>query len=252
MALNPFRSEAEAYRFVWLTIGYFGLIVAGALINRWLGLAVFIVLSAARALLLLPPRRTADEGSRADQGAYSEDERRILVIANETVGGETLRETIRQRSEGWRAQVLVVTPALNTPLKHWVSDGDQARDAAQGRLERSLARLNDAGIEARGEIGDGEPLQAIEDALRTFGADEIIISTHPEAGRTGWRRASSPTPASASRSRSHTSSSTWNARVKRFAREAGPGTVPERGTVPSNRWRFAWRFLGTAPSGDSP
>ena len=46
MALNPFRSEAEAYRFVWLTIGYFGLIVAGAVINRWLGLAVFIVLSA--------------------------------------------------------------------------------------------------------------------------------------------------------------------------------------------------------------
>jgi hypothetical protein len=44
--LNPFRSEAEAYRFVWLTIGYFGLIVAGALINRWVGLAVFIVLSA--------------------------------------------------------------------------------------------------------------------------------------------------------------------------------------------------------------
>ena len=42
---NPFRSEAEAYRFVWLTIGYFGLIVAGALINRWLGLAVFIVLT---------------------------------------------------------------------------------------------------------------------------------------------------------------------------------------------------------------
>ena len=47
MALNPFRSEAEAYRFVWLTIGYFGLIVAGAVINKWLGLAVFIVLSAA-------------------------------------------------------------------------------------------------------------------------------------------------------------------------------------------------------------
>ena len=46
MPLNPLRSEAEAYRFVWLTIGYFGLIVAGALINKWLGLAVFVVLSA--------------------------------------------------------------------------------------------------------------------------------------------------------------------------------------------------------------
>ena len=185
MALNPFRSEAEAYRFVWLTIGYFGLIVAGALINKWLGLAVFIVLSA---LVLFFYFRGGERRTRvlAPTRAHTpEDERRILVIANETVGGETLRETIRQRSEGRRAQVLVVTPALNTPLKHWVSDGDQARDAAQGRLDRSLARLNDAGIEARGEIGDGEPLQAIEDALRTFGADEIIISTHPE-GRSNW------------------------------------------------------------------
>jgi len=183
--LNPFRSEAEAYRFVWLTIGYFGLIVAGALINRWLGLAVFIVLSAIvlffyfrrgerRTTILAPTRSRTPE-----------NERRILVIANETVGGETLRETIRRRSEGARAEVLVVTPALNTPLRHWVSDDDQARDAAQERLDRSLARLKEADIEARGEIGDGEPLQAIEDALRTFGADEIIISTHPE-GRSNW------------------------------------------------------------------
>jgi len=185
MPLNPFRSEAEAYRFVWLTIGYFGLIVAGALINRWLGLAVFVVLSAIvlffyfrrgerRPPVLAPTRR---------RGA--EDERRILVVANETVGGETLRKTIRERSAGFRTQVLVVSPALNSPLKHWVSDDDEAREAAQERLDRSLARLREAGIEARGEIGDGEPLQAIEDALRTFGAEEIIISTHPE-GRSNW------------------------------------------------------------------
>ena len=49
---------------------------------------------------------------------------------------------------------------------------------------RSL-RGGEAGISARGEVGDSEPLQAIEDALRTFGADEIIISTHPE-GRSNW------------------------------------------------------------------
>jgi hypothetical protein len=183
--LNPFRSEAEAYRFVWLTIGYFGLIVAGALINRWLGLAVFIVLSA---IVLFFYFRRGERRTRVlapTRSRTPENERRILVIANETVGGETLRDTIRQHSEGARGEVLVVTPALNTPLKHWVSDDDQARDAAQERLDRSLSRLREAGIEARGEIGDGEPLQAIEDALRTFGADEIIISTHPE-GRSHW------------------------------------------------------------------
>jgi nucleotide-binding universal stress UspA family protein len=185
MPLNPFRSEAEAYRFVWLTIGYFGLIVAGALINRWLGLAVFVVLSAIVLFFYFRRGERQPPVLAPTRRRGAEDERRILVVANETVGGETLRKTIRERSAGFRTQVLVVSPALNSPLKHWVSDDDEAREAAQERLERSLARLREAGIEARGEIGDGEPLQAIEDALRTFGAEEIIISTHPE-GRSNW------------------------------------------------------------------
>ncbi len=184
MPLNPFRSEAEAFRFVWLTIGYFGLIVAGALINRWLGLAVFVVLSAIVVWSYF--RRGERRRERVVRPApHAEDERRILVVANETVGGETLRDRIRDSSWGYRAQVLVVSPALNSPLKHWTSDDDAAREAAQARLDRSLARLREAGIDARGEIGDGEPVQAIEDALRTFGADEVIISTHPE-GRSNW------------------------------------------------------------------
>ena len=182
---NPFRSEADAYRFVWLTIGYFALIAFGALINRWLGLAVFIVLTGAVAYWYFRHGERERPPLTAPRARSAEDERRILVIANETVGGEALRTRITQRSEGYRANVLVVTPALNTPLKHWVSDEDDARNAAQQRLERSLARLREAGIDARGQIGDGEPLQAIEDALRTFGADEIIISTHPE-GRSHW------------------------------------------------------------------
>jgi GABA permease len=49
----------------------------------------------------------------------------------------------------------------------------------------SLAALADEGVEARGEVGDDDPMQAIEDALRTFGADEIIVSTHPP-GRSNW------------------------------------------------------------------
>ena len=107
------------------------------------------------------------------------------MIANETVGTGELLSCIQKRAEGVREHVLVVTPALNSPLKHWTSDEDDARTAAQDRLDRSLAQLRAAGIDARGEVGDGDPLQAMEDALRTFGADEIIISTHPE-GRSNW------------------------------------------------------------------
>jgi hypothetical protein len=124
------------------------------------------------------PVRTAPRPSGAN-------ERRILVIANETVGGQMLRQMILSKAEGVDEQVLVVVPALNSPLRHWASDDDNARAAAADRLEQSLQRLKDGGVEATGIVGDGDPLQAAEDALRTFGADEIVISTHPE-GKSHW------------------------------------------------------------------
>ena len=81
--------------------------------------------------------------------------------------------------------MLVVSPALNSKLRHWASDEDGARAAAEERLGRSVAALEQLGFAAAGEVGDADPVQAIEDALRTFGPDVIIISTHPE-GRSNW------------------------------------------------------------------
>ena len=184
--INPLRSEAEAFRFVLASLAYFAVIVLAAVLGgRWVGLAVFIALSALVVGWWVRARRSEQPVPTRPTRQSAAGERRVLVIANETVGGETLRDCIRQKTEGYREEVLVVTPALNSPLKHWASDEDGARAAAQRRLDASLARLRDAGVDARGEVGDGEPLQAIEDALRTFGADEIIISTHPE-GRSHW------------------------------------------------------------------
>ncbi len=185
MARNPFRSEAEAYRFLLLTVGYFALIVAAAAIATWLGVVVFTGLTAVAVWRWLrsrseePVQRTSV--TRRDSG----DARRILVIANETVGGEELLAILRRKAEGVHAHVLVVCPALNSQLRTWASDEDGARAAAQTRLDASLAQLARDGIQAEGEVGDGDPLQAIEDALRTFGVDEIVISTHPE-GRSHW------------------------------------------------------------------
>ena len=182
--INPLRSEAEAFRFLIASIVYFGAIVIAVVIDKWLGLVVFIVLSAIVVAWWLRARREERPRQTAPR-PHAEGELRILVVANETVGGETLRSMILDKSYGVREEVLVVTPALNSPLKHWVSDEDDARAAAQERLDASLAKLAEAGVQARGEVGDGDPLQAMEDALRTFGADEIIISTHPE-GRSHW------------------------------------------------------------------
>jgi nucleotide-binding universal stress UspA family protein len=111
--------------------------------------------------------------------------RRILVISNETVTGTVLHQAIRFRAKNVGGEVLVVAPALNSRVRHWMSDVDAARAAAEERLEASLKRLKRAGIRATGQIGDGDPLQAIGDALSVFAADEIIIATHPEA-RSHW------------------------------------------------------------------
>ena len=181
---NPFKSEAEAFRLVILALGYFGLIVIAAAINRWFGLAVFVLLTGVAIAWMVrarrePPVRTTSMRRSAP------GERRILVIANETVGGETLREEIRRRAEDYEERVRVICPTLLSRVRFVASDEDAARAQAQERLAHSLSRLREIGVNCDGEVGEADPLQAIEDQLRTFGADEIIISTHPE-GRSLW------------------------------------------------------------------
>jgi GABA permease len=181
---NPFRTEADAFRLVWATIAYFALIVIGAVINTWLGVAVFVIETAVIAWLLLTRGRREKPVLQAPPG-HPEGERRILVIANETVAGSELLREVARKAEGSNERVLVVVPALNSPLKHWVSDEDGAREQAQERLDRSLAAMREAGVAAEGEIGDADPLQAIEDGIRTFAPDELVISTHPPE-RSHW------------------------------------------------------------------
>ena len=109
--------------------------------------------------------------------------RKVLVIANETVAGRELMDAVKERAEG--GEVLVVAPALNTRLRHLFADVDKAREAAEGRLHESLKHLEEAGIHARGAVGDTDPVRAMGDALFEFDADEIVISTHPP-GRSNW------------------------------------------------------------------
>ena len=106
---------------------------------------------------------------------------RVLVVANETVASDVLRDVIDVRA-GEGADVLVVAPALTGRLAFWSSAHDAARRAAEERLVVCLASLRSCGIEAEGYVGDADPLLAIDDAMRLFGADEIVVATHPEGG----------------------------------------------------------------------
>jgi nucleotide-binding universal stress UspA family protein len=84
------------------------------------------------------------------------------------------------QAEVANADVLVVAPALNSRLRHWLSDEDDARRRAQERAAALVERLERCGVRAEGRVGDADPLQAIADALRTFPADAIVIASRPE------------------------------------------------------------------------
>jgi hypothetical protein len=111
--------------------------------------------------------------------------RRILVIANRTCPCPTLAEAVARRASAAPIDVLIVAPALNSRLRHWLSDVDEALARAQERLDLAITALQRRGMVARGEIGDADPLLAIADALANFPAEEIMIATLPP-GRSNW------------------------------------------------------------------
>jgi GABA permease len=107
---------------------------------------------------------------------------RILVIANRTCPCPTLADEVARRTPD---DVLVVAPALNSRLRHWVSDIDGAVAKAHDRLELAVAALRARGVSVRGEIGDANPVVAIADAIAEFPASEIVIATLPP-GHSNW------------------------------------------------------------------
>lgn len=185
--INPLRSEEDAFRFTLIVAVLVSpVVLAAVLISTAAALVVGggVILGVLVGLFVLKrdePKEKMLFGQPRGTG-----EKRILVLANETLGGEALRREIAHRMAGEAAEVFVVCPALNvSKVKHWVSDEDEARREAQKRLDEVLERLDREGVPVKGDIGDADPIQAMEDALRLFPAHEAIISTHPP-GRSNW------------------------------------------------------------------
>jgi hypothetical protein len=72
--------------------------------------------------------------------------------------------------------MLVVAPASDISRLDWLTNADDdARTAAAARADELAEAAPVGDVEAR--VGDADPLKAIEDALRTFPADELIVVT---------------------------------------------------------------------------
>src|SRR5262245_36791443 len=110
--------------------------------------------------------------------------KRVLVVANETVAGSALIDAVKRRARGEEVRAHVISPQ-NQPKHGYVIYDEHVRDAAQNRLEMTVALLREAGIAADGEVMDPDPYSAVMDALGEQDYDEIVISTHPQT-RSGW------------------------------------------------------------------
>jgi hypothetical protein len=112
--------------------------------------------------------------------------RHILVVTTAPVEGEALRDRVLEDADDGGAEVKVVATASDlSPLDWLANDEDDARAEAESRAEgvgRAVAPEADR-VEA--EVGDTDPVQAVEDALRTFPADELVLVTRKEDDA-GW------------------------------------------------------------------
>jgi GABA permease len=188
---NPIRSEADAFHIV---IGSAAVVAAsvvlGAVLNPLVGVALF---AGAVAGALIWDIATSDPDRRRPLREAAVDgrlnatrgRRRVLVVANRTLASDELRAELVHRAQDG-AEVHLVAPILASRVHYIASDIDGELQDARDRLRDALAWARANGLQATGTVGDPNvALGAIEDELRLFASDEVVISTYPP-GKSNW------------------------------------------------------------------
>lgn len=106
--------------------------------------------------------------------------RKLLVVATASVEPGPLRAAVREHA-GDEAEIRVVAPASDvSPLQWLANDEDKARERASQVASEAAATVEPESARTEAGVGDTDPVQAIEDALRSFAADEVIVVTRPD------------------------------------------------------------------------
>ena len=169
MARNPFRSESEMFRFLGVVIVAAILIAIGAFINVWVGVVVAVLAVAGIVWWLLqePVPGAADPTPRLDSTTPS-GMHRVLVVALPGTASVQLGDAA--------TDVVVIVPALASKLEAATGAVDDRRAEAEQTALSLTRALSRDGRSVRGEVGADDPVLAVEDALRTFGADEVLVA----------------------------------------------------------------------------
>jgi plastocyanin len=188
---SPFHSEQEAFRFLLLlTLALIPVVLAAALGPTWLALAVLAVVLGVLALRVAQLRMRKVRGlelsvKMAPPHMGSAAERRVLVVANDTLDEEALLREVERLACVPDTHLLLLVPALITTGARLTGAIDGLCDQARVRLKTALDRAGDHGLVVAGEISEADPLQAIEDTFATFAPDEVIVSTRSEQAASG-------------------------------------------------------------------
>jgi len=110
--------------------------------------------------------------------------KKILALVAEPVSADALRSAVGEEDAD-SAEVLVVAPALNSKKRFFLADPDPAIERAEDVQEETVERLAEGGIDAAGDTGEEDPLLALQDALVSYDADEIVVFTH-SSGKQNW------------------------------------------------------------------
>jgi hypothetical protein len=161
---NPLRSEAEAYRFLGVVIVGAAVIIAGAYINTWAGVAAAVIVFVAIGWWLAhePVPGAADPPPMVTSGTPP-GTHRVLVVAPPGTEALTVPDG---------AEILVVVPALSSTGEALTGAVDDRRADAEATAAALESRLKGARV----EVGADDPALAVEDALRVFGADEVLVA----------------------------------------------------------------------------
>ena len=109
----------------------------------------------------------------------ADEKARVLVVANRTAGSPELLAALRERAEQGPARFHLVVPSTPHGVS-WAADMHSGGNAAEHDLEGALELLREHGIEIDGEVGDPDPVAAVQDAANTASYDEVIVSTLPK------------------------------------------------------------------------
>jgi hypothetical protein len=184
------RTELMAIPIVAVVLGILFLVALTAELGAWgwilFGIGALIALALVFALLGRRHPHPSDLHAPVTRRAGERDGRfRVLVVSDGSSTSQAFHDEVVTHAAGRPLEVLVVAPALGSRLSHWTGD-DHAREEAQSNLDATVSRLVAADVAARGDVGSDDPIQAADDALREFPADEIVFATHPE-GAANWK-----------------------------------------------------------------